>query len=330
MQTKFHAVALGTLAAALAGCGGGNAVDHAGYIPTPSPTATSTPPGSAVTNASGIVVDDGSGTPLAGAAVKVMPWGPCGATPSPATSITPESDGCPTPLPSPQATTNAEGQFTLNGVPNGHYLLIIGADAVATVPPGYTNPPSNCGGPCPSPSPVPGSPMQATVHDNVTLTGGNQTLVAPTLPSVPAGYTPPSWETNGSYRLATLDATTEMPCLIAWQYERAQIGLAGSSVDEWLLENVRANNAYAAVAPPLSVLHFISSAVDVDTGGTSCAASEITPWLFTQLAAAADRRALWFGAQYVPYNSGTVSAMGAAEFPADPRSFIDTSYPNWP
>ncbi|HUA08688.1 MAG TPA: hypothetical protein VMA98_05385, partial [Candidatus Acidoferrales bacterium] len=217
--------------ALLGACGGGGG---GGSTPATSDPAPATTPTSAAstTNASGVVVaDDGNGAssagaPLAGVSVKLMPWSPCAATPSPSTSITPQNDGCPTPLPSPQATTNASGQFTLSGAPNGHYLLIIGADAVATVPPGYTTPPSSCGGPCPTPTPVAGTPIQATVHDNVTLTGGNQTLVAPTLPSVASGYSAPSWETNGDYRLATLNATTETPCLIAWQYERAQNGLA--------------------------------------------------------------------------------------------------------
>ena len=100
----------------------GNMVTIAYYIVPPLASGT--------TNASGVVVDDASGSPLAGVPVKLMPWGPCGATPAPS-SITPENDGCPTPLPSPQATTNAQGDFTLNGAPNGHYLLVIGTDSVA-------------------------------------------------------------------------------------------------------------------------------------------------------------------------------------------------------
>ncbi len=210
MNLRLIASTVFILAAAVA-CGGGSA---AGIVPSPPATNTQT------TNASGTVVDDGTGMPLAGVAVKLMPWAPCGPTPAPATSITPENDGCPTPLPSPQATTSSNGTFALNGAPNGHYLLIIGADAVATVPPGYTTPPGNCSpNPCPAPTPV-NFTVQATVHDNVTLDGGSQTLQAPTLPAVPSGYTPPSWETNGDYRLATLNATTEMPCYIAWQYQR--------------------------------------------------------------------------------------------------------------
>jgi len=334
MDLRLFAGTLG-VAAALVACGGGGGTTPPTNIPTPTSTAVataSTTPG--VTSASGTVVDDGTGLPLAGVAVKLMPWAPCGPTPAPATSITPENDGCPTPLPSPQVTTAANGTFTLNGVQNGHYLLVIGADAVATVPPGYTTPPGNCGGPCPTPSPV-NFTVQATVHDNVTLTGVSQTLVAPTLPSVPSGYTAPAWETNGDYRLATLNATTEMPCLIAWQYERAQNGLAGSSVDEWLLENVRADNAYAQVAAPGSTKSVLTSGNDPVIGGVACAQSIADAFVAPNAvySYATEPRALWFAGQYAIYsaNGGTGNeAAGLAEFPIDPRSFADPSHPTWP
>ncbi|HTV92529.1 MAG TPA: carboxypeptidase-like regulatory domain-containing protein [Verrucomicrobiae bacterium] len=329
MNLRVSASAFGIIAA-LAACGGG------GGSSAPPPTSTATPTlmptqTASTTNASGTLVDDDNGAPIAGVAVKLMPWSPCGPTPAPATSITPENDGCPTPLPSPQVTTGANGAFTLNGVPNGHYLLIIGADAVATVPPGYTTPPGNCSpNPCASPSPVPGTAMQATVHDNVTLTGGNQTLVAPTLPTVPAGYTAPAWETNGDYRLATLNASTEMPCLIAWQYERAQNSLAGSSVDEWLIENVRAINAYAAVAPPGSLSTPLTTGNDASTGGATCATQISSSFAVGASVYATDPRTAWFAGQYVPYNGGSTSAQGGAEFPIDPRSYTDPNHPTWP
>ncbi len=326
MNLRVSASAFG-IVAALAACGGGGG--------SSAPPPTSNPPASMIpsqepstTNATGTVVDDGNGSPLAGVTVKLMPWAPCGPTPAPATAITPQSDGCPTPLPSPQVTTAANGTFALNGVPNGHYLLIIGADAVATVPPGYTTPPGNCSpNPCASPSPVPGTPMLATVHDNVTLTGGNQTLVAPTLPTVPSGYTAPAWETNGDYRLATLNASTEMPCLIAWQYERAQNSLAGSSVDEWLVEQVRKINAYQAVAPAGTSLvsYEIETPGTNASGGTSCGASLVDTTLFSRNATATDPRALWFAGQYV-----YATAYGIAEFLIDPRSYTDPNHPVWP
>ncbi len=321
------------IAAALAACGGGggggSTTPPAMNAPTP---VTSTTPG--VTSASGTVVDDGTGMPLAGVSVKLMPWAPCGPTPAP-NSITPENDGCPTPLPSPQVTTAANGTFALNGVPSGHYLLVVGADAVATVPPGYTTPPSSCSGACPTPSPVPETPVQATVHDNITLTGISQTLVAPTLPSVPAGYTAPAWETNGDYRLATMNASTEMPCLIAWQYERAQNSLAGSSVDEWLLENARANNAYQQGLSAGITLYPISTGGSSSSGGVACAGATVNPafTLAPEDAYATNARTLWFAGQYAVYSANGGSdneAAGYAEFPIDPRSYSDPSHPTWP
>jgi hypothetical protein len=308
-------------AATLAACGGG------GGSPTSPATAqpsTSAPPPSQTINASGTVVDDKTGSPLSGVRVVLMPWAPCGPTPSPA-SITPENDGCPTPLPSPQATTNAQGQFTLNGAPNGHYLLVIGSDTVSTPPPGYAPPTCTTG--CPTPSPAPFT-VQATVHDNVTLRGGAERLVAPTIPPVPT-ITPKPWETNGDYRLATLDAQTEMPCYIAWQYDRAQRGLAGSSIDEWLVEDVRAINGYIASGgtQPQTAL---TTAETWNSGGTDCANSLLGSNVWSGgFPEATNPREGWFAGQYVPYDGGSVSASGLAEFPVDPRSLVGPSLPTW-
>jgi hypothetical protein len=310
--------------ALLAACGGGGGGSAPPVGSQATPTSSATTRGS-TTNASGVVVNDVNGAPLAGVRVVLMPWSPCGPTPSPATSITPESDGCPTPLPSPQATTNASGQFVLNDAPNGHYLLIIGSDTASTPPPGYAPPTCTTG--CGTPTPAPFT-VVATVHDNVTLTGGNQTLKAPTLPAVPSGYIAPAWETNGDYRLATLNTQTEMPCYIAWQYERAQNGLAGASVDEWLTENVRADLEYAvgsgnASAPVLTTGNTAIS------GGTSCWSMIIPP----PNAYSTDARALWFAGAYVPFSQyGGVynEAFGLGEFPIDPRSYNDANHAVWP
>jgi hypothetical protein len=281
-----------------------------------------------------VVADDSNGSaaggaPLAGVSVKLMPWSPCAATPSPSTSITPENDGCPTPLPSPQATTAANGTFTLNGVPNGHYVLVIGSDGVSTPPPGYTLPGCtvNCGTPTPAPFTV-----QATVHDNVTLTGGNQMLKAPTLTAMPGGYTPPTWETNGDYRLATLNTTLEMPCYIGWEYERSQNGLAGSSVDEWSTENVRAIYAFAtSTANTGQTVNTLTTGNEFDSGGTDCANSLIVPAFPNTYST--NPRTIWFGGTWGLFEkSGTsfYQGFGQAEFPIDPRSFVDPNYPNWP
>ncbi len=340
-QQSLSALAVLALLAGLAACGGGGGggsspIPAGGGGATPTPVASPvTTPGSQTTNASGVVVNDANGSPLAGVPVKLMPWGPCGAVP-PAAQITPENDGCPTPLPCPQATTNPQGQFVLNGAPNGHYLLVIGTDAVATPLPGYSP------GPQPTPTTVPcptgqtppcyaapeptAAPftVQATVHDNVTLTGGNQTLLAPSLPPVSAGYTPPVWETNGDYRLATLDKATEMPCLVAWQYERVQHGLAMSSVDEWSLENVRAVNAYFQT-PNATTATLISLGGSQNSGGTDCANANLIP-AFTVNTAQSNSltpQVPWFFGQYDfnPYGDGL------SEFPVDPRANTNPQEP---
>jgi hypothetical protein len=336
MQLRFLTCAIG-FASLLAACGGGGG--------TPSPPATSTTPTvapstSATTNASGVVViDDSNGTgtagsPLAGVRVVLMPWSACGPTPAPA-STTPENDGCPTPLPSPQATTNASGQFTLNGAPNGKYLLVIGADTVATPPAAYA--PSACTASCPAQTAAPFT-VQATVHDTVTLTGGNQTLKAPTLPQY-AGVTYPTWETNGDYRLATLNATTEMPCYIGWQYERAQNGLAGASVDEWLAENTRA--LIEATANRDTITQTLSGSYGFTAqGAPDCAEGLIDagyavgPYQGTTANSyVTDSRAIWVsGAGYpiLTLLGGTApNPVGSFGFLIDPRSSASLD-PNWP
>ena len=326
MNTRVYlsAIAFAAVLAACGGGGGGGTPPTSSATPTPTSTSTQTP---LTTNASGTLVDDGTGAAIAGASVKLMPWTTCGATPVPSTSITPENDGCATPLPSPQVTTGSSGAFALNGVPNGHYILVIGTDAVSTPPAGYT--PPGCTTTCGTPTPAPFQ-VQATVHDNITLTGGNQTLKAPTLPSVPAGYTAPAWETNGDYRLATLNASTEMPCYIAWNYERAQRSLAGSSVDEWLIENERANLAYGAAHGAGANYNLLTTANAGVVGGTNC-----DSWLEQNVNNnyATDPRSLWFGAGWslVEFpGENFYQGSGFAQYPIDPRSYVDPNFPNWP
>uniref|UniRef100_E6PI56 Uncharacterized protein n=1 Tax=mine drainage metagenome TaxID=410659 RepID=E6PI56_9ZZZZ len=309
LSPRLFLAALG-LAALLVACGGGGGpspVPNGGSTPTPVSTSPGTTPSPVppTTNASGVVVNDANGQPLAGVPVKLMPWAPCGATPAPA-SITPENDGCPTPLPSPQATTNPTGQFVLNGAPNGHYLLVIGNDSTTDT-----------------------GTIQATVHDNVTLTGGNQLLSAPTLPPVPT-ITPAPWEINGEYRLATLDATTEAPCFVDWQNERAANGLAAGSIDEWLLENVRATNTfhqspnyYNAPWPGNAYGGLVTEPNGSFGGGSSCA-TLMNFASFPNAINDMNPQTEWLGAQY------TFGVAGFAQFRIDPRSYTDPNVPNWP
>ena len=316
--TEMLFASLLIMGAGLTACGGGGGGSGSGGPPpTITPQATACPsgytgtapncvPAASTTTATGMVVDDGTGQPLAGVPIKLEPWAPCGPTPAP-TSITPENDGCPTPLPSPQATTAANGTFTLGNAPNGHYLLVIGADSTAST-----------------------GTVQATVHDNVTLTGGAQTLLAPTLKAIPT-VTPPAWETNGDYRIATLNATTELPCFQAWQSERATNGLAIGTNDEWLVENARSIQLARGVTgglpvTPVFTTNTLTSGYTDVSGGTDCA-DWVDPTLFSggNSSYAIDPRTEWFGGQYV-YANG----LGLAEFPVDPRSFTDPNVPVWP
>jgi hypothetical protein len=161
------------------------------------------------------------------------------------------------------------------------------------------------------------------------LYGGNQPLEAPTLPAV-TGVSVPTWESNGDYRIASLNATTEVPCFQAWQSERAANNLAAGTIDEWALENARFINAFAQTGAS-GTQSTITSAGQSVTGGTSCS-NLVNPAFAGPSAnrAAMDPRSEWFAGQYVPFAGGSASATGVAEFPIDPRSYIDPSNPTWP
>ena len=310
--------------ALVAGCGGGGGSSggSGGLMPTPGTTPS-------FTTLSGTLVDDPSGVPLAGERVAIEPW-IAGATP----------------LPSPQTTTAADGSFTLGGVANGHYLLVIGSDSV---------------------NPLDGRP---TIHDNITANGGAQTLHAPVLPPIPLVTppaaarlsqrnscdtmfrqlspkhstarspplgTPPAAETSGAYRRTTLNAN-ETPCLAAFNAERASHSLASVVPDEWLVENSRAiaeeHVAWNGIGPPptpepSNPYGSVTTGNESVNGGASCSAALIAPAYDGSNPFATTSDTLWFGGTWYSYDSGS-EAFGDAEFPRDPRGYADPNVPNWP
>ena len=192
LWTRTFAIACSAVAAlALAACGGGSGGGGGGGGGGILPTPTPPP---TTTTASGTLVSDPAGTPISGVHVALQPWA---AYPTPGPS--------PTPL-AITATTDGSGDFTLANVPNGQYLLVIGSDD-------------------------PNDTTTPTIHDHITLTGGAQALLAPTLPSVSTLVTVNSVESGGKYRFRPLTnscfaevnaARTATPKLVA---------------DEWLLES---------------------------------------------------------------------------------------------
>jgi hypothetical protein len=205
-----------------------------------------------------------------------------------------------TPLPSPQATTDANGNFVLAAAPNGHYLLVIGRNS-------------------------PTDTTSTTIHDNVTLSGGNQTLVAPTLPSMP-GYTPPAWETNGTFRLSHVDTTTELPCFQRFNQDRANASQSAVPLDEWVLENVHTNNANTFSNQPVTYKFLSSQDGALSSGAPGCNA--LIDFQFSSSGAyGADARVVWFGAAVL---HGATSYVGTVEAPFDPRGYTDPNYPMWP
>jgi hypothetical protein len=291
----------------LAACGGGSGGGN--YNPQAGPSTTATPALS--TTAQGTLVDDPSGAPLAGVAVRLDPWqwgsGPVsGAAPA----YTPPPDIVPGPSPTPIAitTTDPQGRFTVSAA-NGTYLLVIGSDD-----PSDTNRP--------------------TIHDRIVL-NGQAILVGPTMPPVP-GITPAPVETNGDYRLVTIDQTHELPCIQDYGAQRVQRGLPKPVIDEWLTENVRAA-VNQSVTPfnkqtaPSNPYGFLSTGNATVTGGTDCV-NLVNPAFMLPNQWAISTAAEWYAGSYLPYQSrnGTIPAYGASLFPIDPRLFEDPNVAIWP
>jgi hypothetical protein len=227
---------------------------------------------------------------------------------------------CPPYLPYATAT-NTQGRFELRDVPNGHYLLVIGNDDALDF-------------------------VRPTIHDQVFFGGGMQRLVAPTLPREPqptAPYPPPhpvrvpAVERSGNYRLATLDANRELPCLAAFNHTRAGKGYPAMVLDEWLTENVRAIEAYAMTIVPKTRRVYQTVAIFDGTtvaGGTQCASALVAPAFSANPARklTLDPRSLWYGGEYLP--PGTPGQPGKAHgtqlFGIDPRAYQSPDNPPWP
>ena len=219
--------------------------------------------------------------------------------------------------PIPEGTTSPTGAFAFTAT-NGHYLLIIGSDSPADT--------------------------RATVHDNITLNGGAQVLVAPTVPPVianpPAPAQPPS-ETSAHYRLMTLDPSVQTPCLQAVNQQRTTRVLSALVPDEWLMENTYEHvGIYVAQGTGLNIISNLNITLHNDgVGGglrTTCASwvanDTFNPtlqftWSGYQMATATGP--LWYGGAFAQYSTTpTVNYHGQEEWGYDPR--IDSACPTPP
>jgi len=276
------------------------------------------------TTAWGDVYSDPEARPLKGVQVRLEPWD------HGCIKINAREAKCPGYLPW-HTVTNATGRFTLTGVPNGEYLLVIGTD-------------------------LPSDLVHPTIHDHVTLTGGVQHLLAPNLPAIPCvdqaevtekycvalaspDVTPfprPEVEKNGSYRLATLDEKSEVPCSVGFDAKRATRHLAPIIVDEWLTENTRnvilfsvewAARHRAAFATPLAP--HISNGYIPGSGSSDCG------YMLDLIGGRVwvDPRTRWFAGTDLPFAENS-DAFGFAEYPTDPRVQVDeagsSSVGPWP
>lgn len=305
---------------------------------------------STMTTAWGKLVDDPTGKPLAHVLVQLEPWKPCrpeppvpmptpgGAKgtiwPPPSAWPHPETLACPKPV--AKTSTNRFGRFTLVA-PKGHYLLVIGSDSSADL-------------------------TRPTIHDNVILTGGMQRLYAPTpcatfepaikyqhcLPQIPL-VTPNPAERSGDYRLTTIDAKYERPCIETYDAQRRQRNVEPAVVDEWLTENNRNTQRFVGskkFSVPFGVWvgwPDLSSAYADTQGGTlrrtdrhqACWAYNTQTAFFRNSGAipfSVDPRSKWYAGAFGKWNklSLTGNLLGASQYPRDPRTFIDNNVPVWP
>jgi hypothetical protein len=204
--------------------------------------------------------------------------------------------------PIPEGTTAPNGTFTFTAA-NGHYLLYIGSNSTSDT-------------------------TRATVHDNITLTGGAQALHAPTLPPVPY-ITPPPSETSGNYRLALLDQTAEVPCFDDFNAARVSNSLPQVVEDEWLTENTREIIAWSTSANRNTggTATLLTTGNTQAIGGATC--TSLLAITIPGSTYAMDARTMWFGGTSELVLGGPQS-QGLLEYPIDPRAFTDPNFPNWP
>ncbi|MHB8177943.1 MAG: hypothetical protein ACYDA5_05090 [Vulcanimicrobiaceae bacterium] len=320
--------ALGVVAL-LAACGGGSGSSGGGNIgnplpPTPTTSPTSTP---STTNASGTLVNYQTGKGMGGVPVAIGVWNtpppwppPAGWTPPPMTVV---------------ATTAPDGSFAFTAK-NGHYLLQIGSNATYTPPPTWTPPPTTGTAP-----PPPGEPgitsvsWQATVHDNITLTGGNQVLVAPSMPPQPL-VTNPAVQNGPDYRIATLTGV-EAECLATMDVIDTQIGHPLLVPDEWLVENTRDINASQAATNTFGSGAIAVSKYNAFDGNINCYSSLMGNYQSAPASALAtlytNPLVQWFGGAFtIVGNQQHSQGVAMYEWALDPRaeSAADPLYNPWP
>lgn len=270
----------------LAACGGGGAGGpNSGPPPTTPPTSTPSD-----RSAKGTLVDDPSGTPLAGVAVRLDPW---------TTYPTPG----PTPTPIATTTTDPSGHFTISAK-NGTYLLVIGSDSTSDT-------------------------TRPTIHDKIVLSG-QTTLVAPTMPPFPGVTPPPVETSGNyrlanidqtlelpciqEYDSARTSRSLPLPVVDEWLTENSRSAVAQSQTP------------YKGQVAPGNTFGYLTTANINITGGTDC--SQLINPLPSPYAT--NESTPWFAGSFMQYRGGAYSAFGVAQFPYDPRVYTDPNAVPWP
>jgi hypothetical protein len=329
MKNLKYITAVALALAFLAGCAGvgQSPLPQAASVPQNGASAMrATPDGTAFTVASGRVVADPSGAPMAGVAVNLYLWTPCTVVRKPGL----RNFVCPKPVATTK--TGGDGRFRLRARP-GHYLLAIGSDDPTDI-------------------------VHPTVHDNVTLAGASQRLLAPgpcpgTPPQSVGPHCMPTFPTvtatvpekSGDYRLATLDSH-EVPCAKAFNVQRTALGLEPAVVDEWLTENTRGevgDRINPKVEPFLKYVVLSTGQIAADGGdnkpvdGVSACGYYLVPGAFAsafpiEQKYALDPRTHWMSARWVLFTPphSVTQGYGLVQYPRDPRNFQDPKVKYWP
>jgi hypothetical protein len=286
----------------LAACGGGGGGSSSlpggggGTTSTPCPSGwTGTAPNCVApssTTAQGTLVDDPSGTPLAGVTVRLDPW------------IVYPTPG-PTPTPIATTTSDPSGHFTISAK-NGTYLLVIGSDSNTDTRP--------------------------TIHDKIVLNGQSVLTAPtmPPLPGVtpPAVETSGNYRLATIDQMKELPCiqaydsqrtahSLPLPVVDEWLTENVRAA------------ETQSQSPYLGQAYPSNPFGYLTTANTRQQGGSDCKGM-IDAAFQQSFSYAFNAAALWFAGVYFPYQGGAFSAYGVAEFPYDPRVYTDPSAISWP
>lgn len=305
-MNRYLSILLLAAAASLTACGGGSG--GGGPINPPTPLYTPCPAGYtgtapncvAPTNAtaSGKLVDDPSGNPLAGVQVGLAPW---------------TADA----TPMPEGTTAPDGTFSFTAAP-GHYLLVIGSNAPTDLnrPTIHDNITLVAGA---NALKAPTLPPVPTVTPAAAETGGSYRLV-----TIDANNEAPCFT---AYNNARVSHGLAQVVVDEWLMENARAANTYYQSPSYQPGAAWPGNPYG----------FLTTGNDTFRGyvtkaGESFCQANLVDGAFNNNGPqwSESPHNLWVGATAIDIPSNQGSDSGVLEYPWDPRYQADPNVPNWP